>query len=265
MAGDWIKFESATPDKPEIWSIADSLDVDPDAVVGKLLRVWIWFDSHTESGNAPSVTKKLLDRLVGVNGFCDCVILAGWMTQNNDEIHLPNFERHNGNTAKNRALTAKRVAKHKEKQTHSKANAKGNAPIVNSALPKEEKRREDKRTITQRADALDCFDKFWSVYDKKQDRAKCEKKWKKLKSSEKQKIFEVLSDYIKSTPDKQFRKNPLTWLNGQCWNDEIQSDEPEKTDFEKAVQKGKELGIEWQGHGVHTPEQFMEAVRNAVQ
>ncbi len=40
MAGDWIKVQHVTPDKPEVWQIADRLDIDPDAVVGKLIRVW---------------------------------------------------------------------------------------------------------------------------------------------------------------------------------------------------------------------------------
>lgn len=138
MAGDWIKFETSTPDKPEVWEIAQMLGIDPDAVVGKLMRVWGWFDQHTEEGNASAVTKMLLDRIVGVNGFCEAVISAGWMTEDDGVISIANFERHNGQTAKNRALTAKRVAKHK-----SKTNEEGNAPSVNVALPKEEKRRED--------------------------------------------------------------------------------------------------------------------------
>ncbi|MEW6647827.1 MAG: DnaT-like ssDNA-binding domain-containing protein [Pseudomonadota bacterium] len=131
MAGDWIKFEIATPNKPEVWEIAGALEIDPDAVVGKLLRVWAWFDEHTENGNAPSVTKTLLDRQVGVAGFCDAMIAAGWMKENNGAITLPNFERHNGKTAKNRALTAKRVAAHKER--------KGNEEVTHDALPREEK------------------------------------------------------------------------------------------------------------------------------
>lgn len=143
MAGDWIKFEVATSDKPEVWEIASSLDIDPDAVVGKLLRVWSWFDQHTEKGNAPSVTKKLLDRLVGVTGFCDALIESSWMTEENREITLPNFDRHNGQTAKRRALTAKRVSAAK-----AKSNAKGNARSVTRALPREEKRREDTKGST---------------------------------------------------------------------------------------------------------------------
>ncbi len=138
MAGDWIKFEAGTPDKPEVWAIASQLSIDPDAAVGKLLRVWVWFDQHTENGNAPAVTKMLLDRLVGVPGFCDAVVRAGWLADDGTTISISKFERHNGETAKSRALTAKRVAKHK-----GKSNAEGNAPVTPAPLPKEEKRREE--------------------------------------------------------------------------------------------------------------------------
>jgi hypothetical protein len=132
MAGDWIKFELTTMDKPEVCQIADLADIDPDAVVGKLMRVWGWFDQQTENGNAPSVSKKLLDRMVGVTGFCEHMKFVGWMVEAEGMISLPHFERHNGKTAKNRLLTAKRVANHKS------ANAKGNARNVSDALPKED-------------------------------------------------------------------------------------------------------------------------------
>lgn len=142
MAGDWLKVEVATPDKPEIWLIAEALQIDPDAVVGKLFRVWAWFDQQTENGNAPTVTKMLLDRKVGVTGFCDAVIQAGWMEEKGSLI-LPNFDRHNGQTAKNRALTAKRVKKHKE--TNAKGNDGSVTEVTDETLPKEEKRREEKK------------------------------------------------------------------------------------------------------------------------
>jgi hypothetical protein len=135
MAGYWIKFDTSTPDKPEVWSIAERLGIDPDAVVGKLLRVWAWFDDHTEKGNAPSVTKALLDRRVGVSGFCDAMVLAGWLKESDGQLEIPNFDRHNGATAKSRGLTAKRVANHKA------GNAKGNAPSVSGALPRAEESR----------------------------------------------------------------------------------------------------------------------------
>lgn len=63
MASSWIKVEVITPDKPEIFQIAEILGIDPDAVLGKLVRIWAWADQQTIDGNAGSVTKGVLDRL----------------------------------------------------------------------------------------------------------------------------------------------------------------------------------------------------------
>jgi hypothetical protein len=69
-------------------------------------------------------------------------------------------------------------------------------------------------------DSIFSFDAFWSAYDKKNDRAACLLKWSKLSQGEIQKIKEALPGYIRDTPDVKFRKNPLTWLNRRCWEDE---------------------------------------------
>ena len=66
------------------------------------------------------------------------------------------------------------------------------------------------------------FSEFWDLYGKKVDTKKCEAKFNKLTKTEVEALFSKLPDYIRSTPDKQYRKNPVTWLNGKCWNDEIQ-------------------------------------------
>ena len=65
------------------------------------------------------------------------------------------------------------------------------------------------------------FEYFWNAYSKKTDKDKCLTKWNKLSESEKQKAMDVVRNYVLSTPDVKFRKNPLTWLNGKCWEDEI--------------------------------------------
>jgi len=138
MSGDWLKMEVDLPEKPEVWQIAGIVGLDADAVVGKLLKVWRWFDAHTESGNAFGVTYALVDHVTGVTGFGEAMALCGWLLQEGSFLRLPNFDRHNGKTAKNRALTAKRVAKCKEK-----GNGEGNGVSVTTALPREEKRREE--------------------------------------------------------------------------------------------------------------------------
>lgn len=53
-----------TPDKPEVFQLSEILNLDPDAVLGKLVRLWAWADQQTIDGNAKcnaaSVTKMQL-------------------------------------------------------------------------------------------------------------------------------------------------------------------------------------------------------------
>lgn len=65
------------------------------------------------------------------------------------------------------------------------------------------------------------FEDFWNLYDKKVDRKKCIQKWRRIKESDRELIMSHLPEYIESTPDKQYRKNPQTYLNGECWHDEV--------------------------------------------
>ena len=65
------------------------------------------------------------------------------------------------------------------------------------------------------------FNLFWSAYDKKTGKTKVKQKFDKLKEQEIVKIMEHVPKYVDSTPDKNFRKDPLTYLNGKHWEDEI--------------------------------------------
>jgi len=72
------------------------------------------------------------------------------------------------------------------------------------------------------------FDAWWTAYDKKVDRKKCEAKWNRLEW----KRLNITPEYlIKDTLNRHancakwaagYQKNPLTYLNGECWNDELQ-------------------------------------------
>jgi hypothetical protein len=63
------------------------------------------------------------------------------------------------------------------------------------------------------------FDLFWNKYNKKIDSKKCKDKFKKLSKIQVETILKVVDSYIAATSDVQYRKNPLTWLNGECWKD----------------------------------------------
>jgi len=143
MAGDWIKIGHALPDKPEVMQMADFLGIDPDAVVGKLLRFWNWCDVQCVNGDALSVTKTFLDRITFCKNFAEAMIRAGWLVENGDTISIANFDRHNGKTSKLRALANRRMAKNRSCDAPSVTNV--TVPASQKASP--EKRREEKRLI----------------------------------------------------------------------------------------------------------------------
>jgi hypothetical protein len=141
MAGEWIKFECSLPEKPETLAITSAMGwTDPDLTVGKLMRLFRWFDQQTVDGNAARVTPALLDHVIGVPGLTLAVASVGWISVTHEGLALAKFDRHNGNSAKQRALTAKRVAKHK---SNADANDEGNAASVSDALARGEERREE--------------------------------------------------------------------------------------------------------------------------
>ncbi len=133
MAGEWIKLEKCTFDKPEVIAMADALEISEAQVVGCLAWVWSWFDSQTTNGNAPSVTVAFVNRKVGVAGFGEAMLSTGWLTENSAKdggLTMPNFDRHNSKSAKKRALTAQRQQRYRN-----------NAAVTPVASP--EKRREE--------------------------------------------------------------------------------------------------------------------------
>ncbi|MCG7869687.1 MAG: hypothetical protein JAY74_25360 [Candidatus Thiodiazotropha taylori] len=125
MAGDWIKLEIATPDKPEVYQLANLLNLELDAVLGKLIRVWVWFDTQSTNCHAPSVTKNIIDHDTRVTGFAQAMIDVGWLCEEDEGIYLPNGDRHNGKSAKSRALAYKRKQKERSRSSHADSVTRG--------------------------------------------------------------------------------------------------------------------------------------------
>lgn len=115
MAGYWIKFEQTTPDKPEVVRMATLLNIDQDEVVGKLLRVWIWADLNSIPAEKVCVTDAFIDRLVSKKRFAHAMRLVGWLTGDSGALNFPNFQRHNGESAKKRALENNRQVSRRQR------------------------------------------------------------------------------------------------------------------------------------------------------
>ena len=153
MAGDWIKMRTNLDTDPRVIEIATRLGIGELQVVGMLWKVWSWADAHTLDGNAIRVTDVTLDRFTLVTGFADALRKVGWLEGRDGLLTFPRFAEHNGQTAKNRAETKERVAKHR--------NAKPVTDVTPKPLP--EKRREEK-SIKKENTRGEEFQNCWSKW-----------------------------------------------------------------------------------------------------
>jgi hypothetical protein len=148
MAGEWIKMRTDLHEDPRVFAIASALQCPIAMVIGCLHRVWSWADKHTVDGNAPGVTAVTLDSLVGVTGFAEAMALpiVNWLWITSEGISLPDFDVHNGETAKERAQNAKRAAKSRHKKRDDRDARHGDG--VTKTAPREEKNRKDKNNTS---------------------------------------------------------------------------------------------------------------------
>lgn len=89
--------------------------------------------------------------------------------------------------------------------------------------------KEQENKVTQQV----AFSEFWDLYAKKIDRPKIEKKWAAMKYEDQLKVMAHLPEYVRSTPEKKYRKNPESYLNSMAWENEIlyegNKSQPQKT------------------------------------
>lgn len=138
MAGEWIKMRLDLADDPAVIEIADELGIDEQCVVGYLHAIWSWANRHCNDGSVTGVTLESLSRVTRCGRVPELMVQVGWLEVSEIDgkpvLHFPNWERHNSQSAKSRAVTATRVRQHRQKS--------GNGHSVTQALP--EKRRVEK-------------------------------------------------------------------------------------------------------------------------
>ncbi|AUS02148.1 protein of unknown function DUF4373 [Vibrio phage 2.095.A._10N.286.46.E10] len=212
-----------------------------------------WIKHDTDANQDAKLQNVLLDYgLEGYGLYWYCIeLIAGKVDANNITFELEHdarvIARNTGSTPQkveemmryfvniglfensNNTITCLKLAKRLTQSMTSNPqmreiikNFKGHDGImIESDEVMQDKIRSDKKRLDNKEPSR--FAEFWDLYGKKVDSKKCESKFNKLTKKEIEEIFEVLPRYLQSTPDKQYRKNPLTWLNGKCWNDEVQT------------------------------------------
>lgn len=144
MAGEWLKLELSTPDKPELLKLSRITQLHKDAVLGKLIRIWAWFDRNSVDGHVDGVVAADIDELALHDGFSIALKQVNWMDFSDSEqwVKLMNFDRHNGETAKTRALKTKRQEKWRANKD-ANVDYETSTQTSTTASTREEKRRED--------------------------------------------------------------------------------------------------------------------------
>ena len=148
MAGEWIKMRTNLWDDPRVSQLCDETGASEATVVGGLYWLWASADEHTEDGMMPGLSLGAIDRKTGVKGLGASLVSIGWIAIVDGGIAINRFDEHNGESAKSRAQTAKRVAKHKANAKVTEGALPFDDDSVTDALPREEKRREELTTTT---------------------------------------------------------------------------------------------------------------------
>lgn len=254
MAGDWIKMRSDLSDDPAVFKIASVLKLDRFSVVGRLHAFWAWADKHAVDGRVDGASSLLVDDVVRGEGFADALVQVGWLLTGEDWLEVPNHDRHNGQSAKERALKNARQARWRQGKDESVDGSSSTDPST-----REEKRRREKSKSNtplppqgesasatvpgkigqapavpdqpegQKAkfEQSEGFEAFWEKYPRKTAKANATKAWVKLKPDAElaAKITQSLAKHCLShewlKDNGQFIPHPASWLNGRRWEDEV--------------------------------------------
>jgi len=90
---------------------------------------------------------------------------------------------------------------------------------------------EERRVDKSRVDKIILFERLWTLYEKKGNAKTSRARFIKLRNADIEKLLVHLPLYIKSTPDKQYRKGFESYITKECWNDEIITKDSNDLDF----------------------------------
>lgn len=158
MAGEWIKTRTNLWDDPRVSKMCDLCGVSEATVIGGLYWLWVTADEHTETGMLNGMSVTAIDRKTQIKGFGAALVTIGWLEERPDGVMLMRFDDHNGASAKARAVTAKRVSKHRSHSVDVDSvtgdTLQGNDDTVTGALAREDKnkRRTKKDTTSDSKD-----------------------------------------------------------------------------------------------------------------
>lgn len=255
MSG-WIKMSVHLRTHPKVVRMASALRADRLRVVGGLWAVWCIFDAHTEDGLLEGYTLQAIDDDLGWKGFAAAMQSIGWLEERDDGLVAPDYDEHNGPSAKRRASETKRKAESRvdsgdvrtkaERIADSKQTESGqmSASDADTKRAREEKRRDIPPNPRKRGTVHEFppgFESVWSEYPRKVGKDAAAKAFAKRKPDAQ--LIEAMVKAIRTqrsgeqwTKDGgQFIPHLATWLNQGRWMDEQPSASPVDDIFRRAL------------------------------
>lgn len=136
-----------------------------------------------------------------------------------DNQHIPTKEKQQG--YRYPAFDKATPIAHPMTHVEARPKARPQTPTI-GAKEKEREKERNKKYIKKEPAINITFEEFWEHYDKKTGSPKkLISKWNALTDDERLKAMEHIKAYKIAQPDKQYRKNPETYLNNHSFNDEI--------------------------------------------
>lgn len=244
-ARQFAKLDLGYFDNPKV---ADLVDLSPRAVFLHL-RAILYSRQHLTDGRFPT---RVVARHVGASvcdtqcqGHCPeqcdfgAAVDAGLITPLNErtaEVH--DYLKHQDSAEQiERRVSAGKDAAARRWGGNSNGSGNGNgngSPTAGANGRPNAERGEERRgdlTLIDASGAADAeprFAEWWDAYGKKTGRAKTERKYLsivKAKKATPDQLISATHAYITSLKAEgkhpQFLKDPLTWLNGEHWEDEL--------------------------------------------
>lgn len=198
--------------------------------VTSLLTLWAYAAQNKPKGNLSGMDSLDIALAAGWSGdaerFTSILKDIGFLEIQGETYTIHDWELHNPYAfhAEERSEHARKAARARWEQEDSMQGACGeharsNAP---SPTPTPVPKPTPEPSIS--------FEEFWSAYDYKKNRARCERYWngktkiecgRYLNDADREAIMEVVPAYVASQPVKKYRKHPATYLYNSAWEDEI--------------------------------------------
>lgn len=117
MAGEWIAYDLALPDKPEVQELIDTTGLPVQDVVFNLLRLWGWASMHCADGVARMTLPRLVRTCGATEEFWGAVAGVGWLEIDETvaTVAVPGWDRRFSQAAKSRAQQADRSKDYEER------------------------------------------------------------------------------------------------------------------------------------------------------